>query len=165
MLKTHHYSVVVKWIGNTGTGTSSYRQYSRDHEIKAGDQKPRISGSSDPTFRGDPSRWNPEELLIASLSACHQLWYLHLCAVSGVIVLEYVDNAEGFMEETDDGSGHFQKVILRPQVTISKGSDEKKAAELHEEAHSKCFIANSVNFPVLHDPKIMVAGRPLDLSR
>src|SRR5580700_11290527 len=157
MGKTHHYKVTVEWTGNTGTGTSGYRNYARRHEISAGTQKPAIPGSSDPAFRGDPSRWNPEELLVASLSACHKLWYLHLCAIAGIVVVAYVDHAEGFMEETPDGSGHFQRVILRPEVTVAPGTDIAKAGELHTEAHAKCFIANSVNFPVEHEPQIKTA--------
>lgn len=148
------YSVTVEWTGNTGSGTTSYVGYERRYEISADGRKPRIEGSSDPAFRGDPTRWNPEELLVASLSSCHKLWYLHLCAVVGVVVLEYVDHAEGFMEEGADGSGHFQRVILRPEVKITPGSDILKAQELHAEAHAKCFIANSVNFPVDHEPLI-----------
>jgi organic hydroperoxide reductase OsmC/OhrA len=153
-MKTHRYSVAVEWTGNTGTGTSGYRNYDRRHEISAGNKKPTIPGSSDPAFRGDPTRWNPEELLVASLSACHKLWYLHLCANAGIVVLAYVDHAEGVMEETPDGAGHFTCVILRPQVTVAPGSDVAKARELHAAAHAKCFIARSVNFPVLHEPEI-----------
>lgn len=158
MSKLHRYKVVVEWTGNTGTGTSSYKGYERCHEISAGAQKPPILGSSDPGFRGDPARWNPEELLVASLSACHKLWYLHLCAGSGVVVTSYVDHAEGEMEENADGGGHFLRVMLRPEVTITAASDIAKARELHHEAHAKCFIANSVNFPVDHNPQIRVAG-------
>jgi organic hydroperoxide reductase OsmC/OhrA len=157
MPKTHRYAVNVKWTGNTGSGTSNYRSYERRHEISAEWQKPIILGSSEPAFRGDPGRWNPEELLVASLSACHKLWYLHLCAVEGIVVVEYVDHAEGFMEEGTDGSGHFQRVILRPIVKIAASSDIGKARELHEEAHAKCFIANSVNFPVQHESEIKTA--------
>ena len=157
MTKTHHYPVVVEWTGNTGTGTSGYRSYERRHEISAGTQKPLIPGSSDPAFRGDPARWNPEELLVASLSACHQLWYLHLCADAEIVVLAYIDHAEGEMEETADGSGCFRRVILRPRVTVTAGSDMAKARELHDAAHAKCFIARSVNFPVQHKPEIGVA--------
>ena len=158
MGKIHRYTVTVHWTGNTGTGTSDYRSYERRHEISAGDAKPVIPGSSDPTFRGDRSRWNPEELLVASLSACHKLWYLHLCAVSDIVVVDYIDRAEGIMREDADGSGRFERVILRPEVTIAPGSDPEKARELHEPAHAKCFIANSVNFPVEHEPVIRIAG-------
>ena len=154
MAKKHHYSVTVKWTGNTGTGTSSYRSYERQHEISAGTEKPPIPGSSDPAFRGDASRWNPEELLVASLSACHKLWYLHLCSEAGIAVASYIDNAEGVMEETTDGSGHFERVLLRPQVKVTPGSDIAKARALHHTAHAKCFIANSVNFPVQLEPEI-----------
>jgi organic hydroperoxide reductase OsmC/OhrA len=157
MAKTHHYAVTVEWTGNTGTGTSGYRDYERRHEISAGTGKPTIPGSSDPAFRGDAARWNPEELLVASISACHKLWYLHLCAEAGIAVVAYVDNAEGAMEETADGSGSFRRVILRPKITLTAGSDLAKARELHHAAHAKCFIANSVNFPVQHEPEISTA--------
>ena len=158
MPKMHRYPVVVEWTGNIGTGTSSYRSYERRHEISAGTLKPPIPGSSDPAFRGDPARWNPEELLVASLSACHQLWYLHLCAEAGIVVLAYVDHAEGVMEETADGSGSFTAVTLRPQVTVAAGSDVVIARDLHHAAHAKCFIANSVNFAVHAEPDIKVAS-------
>ena len=157
MAKLHRYAVTVEWTGNTGTGTSTYGGYERRHEISAGQQKPRIPGSSDPGFRGDPSRWNPEELLVASLSACHKLWYLHLSALAGVVVVAYLDHAEGEMEESTDGGGRFLRVTLRPEVTVVPGSDLAKARELHAAAHAKCFIANSMNFPVEHQPTIRVA--------
>lgn len=160
MARTHRYSVTVRWTGNTGTGTSDYRSYEREHEISAGAEKPVIAGSSDPAFRGDAGRWNPEELLIASLSACHKLWYLHLCADSGVQVVSYVDHAEGVMEEADDGSGRFSMVLLRPEVAITRASHVEKSHHLHEAARRMCFIANSVNFPVRHEPKIVVVDRP-----
>lgn len=153
MPKTHRYSVTVTWTGNTGSGTSDYRSYERRHEIVAGSRKPPIPGSSDPAFRGDPERWNPEELLVASLAACHKLWYLHLCADAGITVIEYTDHAEGVMEETADGGGHFLSVTLHPQVTLAPGSDSARAREIHHAAHAKCFIASSVNFPVLVEPR------------
>jgi len=154
--KTHRYSVTVRWTGNTGSGTSHYRDYRRDHEISAEGAKPVIPGSSDPAFRGDPARWNPEELLVAAVAACHQLWYLHLCAQAGVVVLSYLDHAEGEMEETAGGSGRFIRVTLRPQIVIAKGSVLAQARALHAPAHAKCFIANSMNFPVHHEPDIRV---------
>jgi len=157
MARTHRYSVTVEWTGNTGTGTSGYRSYERRHEISAGPGKPAIPGSSDPAFRGDPARWNPEELFVASLSACHKLWYLHLCADAGIVVLKYVDRAEGVMEEAADGSGHFTEVVLHPQVTVAAGTDLEKALDLHDTAHRKCFIARSVNFLVRHSPEIAFA--------
>lgn len=148
MARKHRYTVTLPWTGNTGTGTTSYRSYSRDFVIASDEAKPEILGSADPAFRGDKTRWNPEELLVASIAACHQLWYLHLCAVAGIVVTAYVDHAEGELEEEDDGSGRFRLVVLRPEVTIAAGSDEAKALALHHEAHAKCFVANSVNFPV-----------------
>lgn len=153
MSKQHQYRSTVRWTGNLGSGTSAYRDYSRDHEIGAGG-KPPIAASSDPAFRGDAARYNPEDLLVASLSACHMLWYLHLCAVNKVIVLEYRDEASGTMEESADGGGHFVEVRLQPIIGISADSDPETAKRLHHEAHEKCFIAASVNFPVHCDPQI-----------
>ncbi len=154
MAREHHYVVTVQWTGNTGTGTSGYRNYERQHEILA-DGKPAIAASSDPVFRGDRTRWNPEELLVAALAACHQLVYLHLCADAGVVVVSYADHAEGRMMETPDGAGQFERVVLRPRVTIAAGSDAARALQLHHEAHAKCFIARSVNFPVDHEVEVV----------
>lgn len=153
----HLYRLTVEWTGDTGTGTSSYRAYERRHEIVA-EGKPAIVGSSDPAFRGDPARWNPEELLVASLSACHMLWYLNLCANARITVTEYLDHAEGYMVEEADGGGHFQKVLLRPRVQVAADSDLALALELHHEAHNKCFIARSVNFPVASEPTVVAEG-------
>lgn len=151
MTRKHSYAVTVTWTGNTGTGTSGYRNYERSYEISASG-KSAIPGSSDPAFRGDPARWNPEDLLVASLSACHKLWYLHLCAEAGVVVEAYVDEAVGVMEESTDGGGQFIEVILKPRVRIAPGCDQTKALALHHAAHAKCFIARSVNFPVKCEP-------------
>jgi len=155
--KQHRYQVLVTWTGNQGTGTSSYRAYSRAHEIGV-EGKPTIPGSSDPAFRGDRTRWNPEEMLVASLSTCHQLWYLHLCADAGIVVTAYEDRAEGVMAEEADGAGQFTSVVLRPHVTLAPGSDGLKAKVLHHAAHEMCFIARSMNFPVTHEPEITVAS-------
>lgn len=151
----HTYTTTTRWTGNDGSGTSSYRAYRRDHDVVAGGKAP-IACSSDPAFRGDRTRYNPEELLVASLSACHMLWYLHLCAVSGVVVTGYVDTASGTMDESTDGSGQFSSVVLRPAVRIAAGSDAGAAAELHHKAHEMCFIARSVNFPVRCEPEVRV---------
>lgn len=151
--KQHRYAVRVTWTGNTGTGTKTYRGYERAHDIAA-EGKSTIAGSSDPAFRGDRSRWNPEELLLASLSVCHKLWYLGLCSQAGIVVTAYEDAAEGVMVEESDGAGQFISVTLRPHVTISADSDEGRATELHSRAHAMCFIARSVDFPVTHEPTI-----------
>jgi organic hydroperoxide reductase OsmC/OhrA len=153
--KAHDYEVQVTWTGNEGTGTSSYRGYSRAHVITA-HGKPPIEGSSDPSFRGDPTRWNPEELLLASLSACHKLWYLGLCAEAGIVVVAYEDNAQGTMVEESNGAGQFTSVVLRPKVILAPGSAMSTAESLHKLAHEKCFIARSVNFPVSHAPEISI---------
>ena len=158
MTERHHYDVTVTWTGNSGSGTSDYRAYSRNHEI-AKDGKATIAGSSDPTFRGEGDRWNPEELLVASLSACHKLWYLHLCADTGLVVTAYRDHAAGIMRtEAAVGSGAFPEVMLRPDVTFAGDVDLALARELHSEAHRRCFIANSVNFPVLCEPTFSMAS-------
>ena len=143
--REHKYPVTVTWTGNAGTGTSGYKAYRRDHAIESAG-KPPIPGSSDPTFLGDKTRWNPEDLLVASTSACHKLWYLHLCAEAGIAVLAYVDEAEGTMVEGE--KGRFTQIVLRPRVTVRAGDDVELAQRLHHHAHEQCFIANSLNFPV-----------------
>jgi organic hydroperoxide reductase OsmC/OhrA len=155
--RIHRYDVSVTWTGNRGTGTSGYRGYDRDHDVTA-DGRPLIAASSDPAFRGDPARWNPELELVAALSQCHMLWYLHLCAMAGVVVTSYTDHADGTMTEDDDGGGRFTEVVLRPRVIIASPEMAEAAASLHKEAHAKCFIANSVNFPVRHEPAITAAA-------
>jgi organic hydroperoxide reductase OsmC/OhrA len=155
-VKLHSYNIRVDWTGNEGTGTRTYKGYRRDHVIAA-DGKPAIPGSSDPSFRGDPARYNPEDLLVASLSACHMLWYLHLCSVNKITVIDYKDAALGVMEESEDGSGKFVRAQLKPRVVIATADDRDKAIHLHIEAHEKCFIAKSVNFPVEIEPEIVNA--------
>jgi organic hydroperoxide reductase OsmC/OhrA len=155
--REHRYAVSLTWTGNRGSGTSGYRDYSRSYEIGA-DGKLAIQGSADPAFRGDRSRWNPEELLVASLSGCHKLSYLYLVAEAGIIVTAYADRAEGVVEVGRDGAGRFKNVVLHPIVTVAAGSDAEQARTLHKLAHEKCFIANSVNFPVECEPEIVLAG-------
>ena len=152
-MKQHFYKTTITWEGNKGEGTRSYTSYSRDHSIIA-ENKPAIAASSDPAFRGDASRYNPEELFLASLSSCHMLWYLHLCAVNGVVVSEYSDHAVGEMAENPDGSGQFTHVTLHPRVTVSEPGMVDKACSLHADARAMCFIARSVNFPVHHLPEV-----------
>ena len=149
-MKNHTYQTNLVWTGNLGSGTSSYREYSRDHTIQVGD-KPFILSSSDPSFRGDPDRYNPEELFLASLSACHMLWFLHLASVYKIVVIAYEDKAVGTMLEEADGSGKFTEVILKPVVTIQGKASEAAIESIHHEANKKCFIANSCNFPVRHE--------------
>lgn len=156
MAKLHTYDTRVTWTGNLGTGTSGYRDYGREHEVSA-DGPPTIPGTSDPSFRGDPERWNPEQMLVASLAQCHLLWYLHLCSTNGVVVVSYTDDAVGTMEETATG-GRFTSVALSPAVEVAAPEMVEKAVALHEEAHRACFIANSVNFPVSHEPVVTVSG-------
>ncbi len=155
MSKEHIYKTDLVWTGNLGDGTKTYKGYSRAHEISI-EGKPVIVGSSDPHFNGDASRYNPEELLVAALSACHMLYYLHLCADAQIVVTDYQDSAAGKMIETAGGGGHFTEVTLNPRVIVSKESDAGEAEELHHKAHELCFIASSVNFPVLTEATISV---------
>lgn len=151
-MKQHTYTCDLRWTGNDGQGTKSYSSYRRDHVLRCAG-KPEIPASSDPSFRGDRTRYNPEELLVASLSSCHMLWYLHLCAVNKITVLEYRDSAEGVMRENPDGSGEFVSVTLKPQVLIAEEKKEA-ATELHHKAHSLCFISRSVNIAVEVTPTV-----------
>lgn len=154
--RTHEYQVGVRWTGNRGTGTSGYRDYGRDHDIET-EGRPGLQGSADPAFRGDKTRWNPELLLVAALAECHMLSYLHHCAVAGVVVTGYADDARGTMEQEGNG-GHFTGVVLRPRVTVASPAMVDDAVRLHEDAHRDCFIASSVNFPVRHEPDVRAAA-------
>ncbi|MBD8490340.1 OsmC family protein [Echinicola sp. CAU 1574] len=158
MSKFHHYQTVLEWTGNTGMGTRGYLAYQRNFEITV-EGKPHLLGSSDPHFRGDKSKYNPEELFLASIASCHMLWYLHLCAEAGVSVTTYEDHSEGIMQENKNGSGQFNEVVLYPVVTVENESMKPKAMSLHEEAHKHCFIANSCNFPIRHKPVVRIAQK------
>lgn len=152
--RQHQYPVQVVWTGNHGSGTKTYQGYGREHEVRV-TGKPVIAGSSDAAFRGDAGKHNPEDLLVAALSSCHMLWYLHLAAVAGVVVTEYVDDAVGVLQERGN-DGRFTEAVLRPRVTITADSDADVAKRVHEDAHHACFIANSVNFPVRCEPRIVI---------
>ncbi len=153
MAKEHSYSITVEWTGNLGEGTKDYRAYSRNHEIRGNGKT--LPGSSDPSFRGDPARFNPEELLVSTLSSCHMLWVLHLCAEAGIVVTGYQDEASGAMRENADGSGEFIEVTLRPRMTITDFTRIMDAMAVHDKAHELCFIARSVKFPIHHEPVIV----------
>jgi len=155
-MKNHLYKVKVEWTGNLGNGTLSYRSYSRSHTINAKGKYNEILASSDPSFLGDKSKYNPEDLFLSSLSACHMLWFLHLCSIHKIIVIEYSDDATGTMEEIENGSGRFTGVTLHPKVKVTDSNMIAKANELHEEANKMCFIANSCNFKIKHVPSTNV---------
>lgn len=152
-LGEHHYALTATWTGNRGTGTSGYRDYARDVTIEVAG-KPDLLASADKPFRGDPSRWNPEDMLLAALSECHLLSYLHACVTAGVVVVSYRDTATGMMREDGAGSGAFVEVLLRPEVVVAEEGMVKAAQRAHEQAHEWCFIANSVNFPVRHEATV-----------
>lgn len=149
--RTHRYTARIRWTGET----RDYESYSRAHRIEV-PGKPPLAGSADPAFRGDPDIHNPEDLVVSALSSCHMLWYLHLCAVKGIVVTAYEDDAEGTLVEAPR-AGRFVEVVLRPVVTIASGAPAKAEA-LHERAHAECFVANSVNFPVRCEPTIRVGA-------
>ena len=155
-MKTHNYSINLIWTGNTGPGTSGYKSYKRDYTISI-ENKADLLGSSDPAFMGDKQRHNPEDLLVCSISSCHMLWFLHLASSEGIVVVEYTDKAEGVLIETQNGSGYFDSVTLNPVVKITDASKIDRVNELHHDANRFCFIANSLNFKVKHNPTCIVA--------
>ncbi|WP_144282377.1 OsmC family protein [Chryseobacterium echinoideorum] len=152
-MKNHQYKSKIIWTGNTGESTKNYRSYQRNYTISI-DGKADILGSSDPAFLGNPELHNPEDLLLASVSSCHLLGYLHLCSVNKILVLEYEDFAEGTMIEKENGSGKFSEITLKPRIVVSEKEMIEKAVELHQKANEYCFIANSLNFEVKHHPEI-----------
>jgi organic hydroperoxide reductase OsmC/OhrA len=154
--KEHNYRTTLVWTGNRGNGTVNYSGYDRNFTISIKD-KADIEGSSDPAFLGDKNRHNPEELFVASLSSCHMLWYLHLCAEAGIVIVDYTDEAQGIMQETVMGGGRFIEVILHPVVTITDATSLEQANELHNAANKNCFIANSCNFPVRHKAQCVIS--------
>lgn len=153
----HSYALTTVWTGDRGTGTSGYRDYDRSATVSI-TGKPDLLASADKPFRGDATRWNPEDMLLAALSECHLLSYLHACVTAGVVVTAYEDRATGVMVEDGRGGGAFREVVLRPRVTIAHASMTDAALAAHAQAHDWCFIANSVNFPVRHEPTIEIAG-------
>lgn len=152
-MPAHAFTITTNWTGNLGAGTTTYDAYERSHEFHA-EGKPVIQGSSAPAYRGDASRYNPEELLLASVSACHMLWYLHLCTEAGVVVRSYSDAVTGELKLNPNGSGEFKRIELRPRVTIARDSDERLAHALHVDANRMCFIARSLKCEVDHVPHI-----------
>jgi len=157
----HSYSVAVTWTGAGDAGTSGYTAYSRDHTVQVVG-KPDILASSDPAFRGEAGRHNPEELFVASLAECHMLWFLHVAAAAGVVVTAYEDRAVGTMRVEAAGAGQFTGVELRPRVTVTVDGTLDPAsavADLHARAHDHCFISRSVHFPVHVSPVVHVAAR------
>lgn len=156
MAKTHNYAVSLTWTGATQGPTAGYHTYSRDYEIRA-EGRPALKGSADPAFLGNAAFYNPEDMVVAALSACHLLTYLAHCANNKVEIVAYEDQATGVMVQEGWG-GRFTEVTLRPRVTISDSSVRAEAERLHDVAHKDCFVASSVNFPVRQEPEI-IGGR------
>lgn len=159
-MKTHHYELLINWTGNTGSGTRTLRSYSRNHEVTAAGLEA-ISASSDPAFRGDPARWNPEQLFLASIAQCHMLWYLGMAAEAGIVVTAYEDRPAGIMIEEANGAGQFKSVTLHPLVTITPGSDAALAKSLHDRVGEYCFIARSIKTPIHHEVTVQIQGQTL----
>jgi len=157
-LDEHRYALTVRWTGNLGAGTAAYRGYSRDHDVEI-PGLPVLKGSADPAFHGDRNRYNPEQLLLAALSQCHMLSFLHVAVKHGLVVTAYEDHASGLMRTNRDGSGQFESVTLKPRVTVADPAAAELLEELHTEANKLCFIARSVNFPVLHEPSAAVGAQ------
>lgn len=157
-MKTHEYSSHLVWDAGSPAPPFAYKTYSRKHRISVAG-KPDLALSADQVFHGDANRFNPEDLFVVALSSCHLLSYLAVCARNGIAIVAYEDSASGTMTIRPDGSGKFDEVTLRPVVTISAGADQKRALELHDEAHKQCFIASSVAIPVRHEATIKVATR------
>ena len=155
MEQTHNYTLSINWKGNKGTGTSDYRAYGRDYTVEI-DGKQELTGSADPTFRGDKHKHNPEDMLMSAVTSCHMLAYLHVCVTEGIVVLDYTDTATGSMVTTSDGSGRFIEITLNPVVTVADETMVEKANTLHKKANELCFIANSVNFPIKHIPRAKI---------
>jgi organic hydroperoxide reductase OsmC/OhrA len=152
MNRNHTYAARLHWTGNLGSGTAGYRAYSRDHVISIEGKTLSIPCSSDGAFRGNPSRYNPEELLVAALASCHMLWVLHLCADARLVVTAYSDSASGVMVEHESGAGEFTEVVLRPRIELADPGRFAELDAIHHRAHELCFIARSVNFPVKVEP-------------
>lgn len=152
MATEHDYTSLVVWTGNRGEGTSHYRAYDRSWQIAA-PGKAAIDCSNDPLLGGDPARYNPEDLLLSALSACHMLWYLHLASAAGVTVVDYRDEPVGVGETAPNGAGRFLRAVLRPTVSVKRGSDLARADALHADVHKFCFIARSVNFPISYEAR------------
>jgi organic hydroperoxide reductase OsmC/OhrA len=152
MGKQHQYELEITWTGNQGTGTSAYKAYSRSHRLSIAGKK-EIACSSDSPFMGDPALHNPEDFFLASLSSCHMLWYLHLCADAGVVVIAYDDQAKGTLTIDENGKGRFTEVILSPNITVTEASMISTAIALHQKAHEFCFIANSCSTKISHHPQ------------
>lgn len=150
-MKDHHYNATITWTGNKGKGTADLKSYERDHTIVV-DGKPAIPGTSEVSVKANKVRYNPEELLLSAVSACHMLWYLFLCADNGIVVTAYVDKSSGTMENTADGGGRFTGITLQPVITIAGKMNVEKLADLHHRANKLCYIANSCNFPIHHKP-------------
>lgn len=158
MSSKHHYSVNIKWTGNKGSGTENYKNYNRDFNL-AVQGKTDILGSADSAFLGNKTKHNPEDFLVSAVSSCHMLWYLHLCAESGVIVTDYRDCARGIMEENGIEGGKFTEITLNPVVIVTDKKMIEKASELHSKANELCFIANSLNFKISHNAVIKAEER------
>jgi len=146
----HLFKAEANWTSSPNPEQSASKFYSKSHKIVI-EGKPVLNVSAAKAFKGDPELYNPEDLLLSSLVSCHMMSYLYVCSQNGIEILEYSDNAEATLEVSPDGSGRFVEVVLKPKVKISNPDKTDLALELHTKANQLCFIANSCNFPVLHE--------------
>ncbi|HKC94876.1 MAG TPA: OsmC family protein [Nitrospira sp.] len=137
------HKVTLEW--KRGSESFTYESYNRDHTLvfEGGSQ---VTASAAPAYRGNPSHVNPEEGLVAALSSCHMLTFLAVAAKKHFVVDHYSDQAVGFLEKNDKGKLAITRVILRPRIAFGGTTvpTPQEIAELHEQAHKGCFIANSV---------------------
>jgi organic hydroperoxide reductase OsmC/OhrA len=146
-MKHHQYKLKIEWTGNNGNGTEKYDKYRRDFTIHFENKAP-VFASADSIFRGDPSKLNPEEMLLSAISSCHMLWFLHECADHGIKLIEYTDTPEAVLEIVPGNGGRFTEATLTPEIVLESFDGKINILELYELAAKKCFIANSCNFPI-----------------
>lgn len=151
MTQDHHYNITTEWTGKTAEGTKNVKKYNRTHTI-TNQGKPELILTTDNPHVGDKTKLNPEDLLVSSISSCHMLSYLYVCALEGIVITSYIDNANGIMTENVTGGGSFKEVTLNPVFSVADENMVEKAIELHHKAHEICYIANSVNFEIKCNP-------------
>lgn len=147
----HIFKVALSWFSTEKVASPKSKVYSKSHHISI-EGKSDLAISAAKAFKGDPSLYNPEDLLLSSLVSCHMMSYLYLCDQNNIEVISYTDHAEAILEVNSDASGRFVEVILKPAVVILNPEQIALALDLHKKANQLCFIANSCNFPVMHMP-------------
>ncbi len=153
MFKTQ-FKVQAKWSSKNALDVSIN---GKTHQVFIDDKSP-LTVSAAKAFKGDETKYNPEDLLLSALASCHMMSYFYVCAQNGIELIDYKDEAVGVLELKADGSGAFTSVVLNPVVTISKSEMIDKAVSLHKEAHSICFIAHPCNVLISHTVLLQVTS-------